>query len=65
VDPAEVDDWILEGTDPSEPDNFRDFNITADALMISFDPYEVGPYVMGAFTVYIPYSEFGDNIFYP
>ena len=65
VDPADVEDWIIDGTDPSEPENFRDFNLTADSLMITFDPYEVGPYVMGAFTVYIPYAEFEGNILYP
>jgi len=65
VDPADVEDWIIEGTDPSEPGNFRDFNLTEDSLMITFDPYEVGPYAMGAFTVYIPYAEFNGNILYP
>jgi len=65
VDPADMEDWIIDGTDPSKPDNFRDFNLTADSLMITFDPYEVGPYAMGAFIVFVPYAEFKGNILYP
>jgi hypothetical protein len=65
TNPEDAEDWIIDGTDPLEPDNFKDFNLTADSLMITFDPYEVGPYVMGAFTVFVPYAEFDGNILYP
>lgn len=65
IDPVDVNSFILDGTDPSEPENFDDFNLTDTALIINFDPYEVGPYVAGAFTVVIPYEEFEGKILYP
>ncbi len=38
------------------PENYRNWNITADGLMITFDEYQVAPYAAGPQTVVIPYS---------
>ncbi len=37
--------------------NYRNWNITADGLMITFDEYQVAPYAAGPQTVMIPYKE--------
>ena len=37
--------------------NYRNWSITADGLMITFDEYQVAPYAAGPQTVVIPYSE--------
>ncbi len=36
--------------------NYRNWNITADGLVITFDEYQVAPYAAGPQTVVIPYS---------
>lgn len=45
--------WIHEGTG-SNPDNYQQFALTADSLILFFPPYQVGPYALGAFAVTIP-----------
>lgn len=45
-----------QGAEPT-PDNYRNWNITADGLMITFDEYQVGPYAVGPQSVTIPYRE--------
>lgn len=43
-----------------EPGNFKlneNFAITTGGLLFTFNPYEIGPYVMGAPQVFIPYKE--------
>lgn len=45
--------WISEGTAPKE-ENFENFLITDNALIIIFDPYEVAPYAAGSVFVEIP-----------
>lgn len=37
--------------------NYRNWNITTDGLMITFDEYQVAPYAAGPQTVLIPYTE--------
>ncbi len=37
--------------------NYRNWNITAGGLMITFDEYQVAPYAAGPQTVLIPYKE--------
>jgi uncharacterized protein DUF3298/peptidoglycan-N-acetylmuramic acid deacetylase PdaC-like protein len=37
-------------------ENFHSWNITPAGLKITFDPYQVGPYVVGGHEVVIPYS---------
>ncbi len=38
-------------------DNYQNWNITPQGLLISFDPYQVGPYAMGPSSVTIPYTD--------
>lgn len=44
------------GAEPT-PENYRNWNITADGLLVTFDEYQVAPYVAGAQTVIVPYSK--------
>jgi hypothetical protein len=39
------------------PENYGNWNITADGLLITFDEYQVAPYAAGAQEVVVPYSE--------
>jgi len=48
--------YFESGADPI-PGNYRNWNITADGLLISFDPYQVAAYAAGPQIVLIPYSE--------
>jgi hypothetical protein len=45
--------------DGAQPDkkNYRNWNITVDGLLITFDEYQVAPYAAGPQQVLIPYSE--------
>jgi hypothetical protein len=45
-----------QGAEPN-PKNYRNWNITPNGLMITFDEYQVAPYVAGPQTVTIPYTE--------
>jgi len=49
-------DTFTQGADP-KPDNYKNWNITADGLLITFDEYQVAAYAVGPQTVVIPYSE--------
>jgi hypothetical protein len=44
-----------EGALP-KTENYQSWNITKEGLLISFDPYQVGPYAMGPSQVIIPYA---------
>lgn len=44
------------GADPT-PENYRNWNITNEGLLITFDEYQVAPYAAGAQSVTIPYNE--------
>lgn len=46
---------INEGTEP-KPENFQNWNIKPYGLMITFNEYQVAPYVNGPQTVLIPFS---------
>ncbi|MCL4530966.1 MAG: RsiV family protein [Chloroflexi bacterium] len=48
-------DIFAQGADPT-PDNYKNWNIASDGLMITFDEYQVAPYVAGPQVVTIPYS---------
>jgi hypothetical protein len=50
-----------EGAIPTE-ENYRNWNITPEGLLITFDEYQVAPYAAGPQTVTIPYSELADLI---
>ena len=45
-----------QGADPTA-DNYKNWNITPDGLMITFDEYQVAAYVAGPQTVTVPYGE--------
>jgi len=49
-------DTFKQGADPT-PDNYQEWNISADGLVITFNEYQVAPYVSGPQTVTVPYSE--------
>lgn len=49
-------DMVTQGTIPTA-DNFKNWNLKPDGLLITFDEYQVAPYVNGAQTVLIPYSD--------
>jgi hypothetical protein len=44
------------------PENYRNWNVTADGLMITFDEYQVAPYAAGPQAVVVPYSELASLI---
>ena len=44
-----------EGAQPTA-ENYRNWNITPDGLMITFDEYQVAPYAAGPQKVIVPYS---------
>ena len=50
------DEWIRTGAGPAA-ENFQSWNLTKKGLMISFDPYQVGPYAAGSFTVIVPFEK--------
>jgi hypothetical protein len=45
-----------QGAEPTSK-NYRNWNITSNGLMITFDEYQVAPYAAGAQTVTVPYME--------
>lgn len=52
---------VSRGTYPT-PENYRNWNINPNGLLITFDEYQVAPYVFGTQTVLIPYSQLIDLI---
>ncbi len=48
-------DSSVTGADPSA-DNYRNWNITADGLLITFDEYQVAAYAAGPQIVIVPYT---------
>jgi hypothetical protein len=49
-------DLFSSGADPL-PENYGNWNITPDGLLITFDEYQVAPYAAGAQEVTIPFAE--------
>jgi hypothetical protein len=49
-------DFFSEGAAPT-PENYRNWNIASDGLLITFDQYQVGIGAAGTPTVTVPYSE--------
>lgn len=47
---------FVDGAKPT-PENYRNWNITPDGLLITFDTYQVGPGAAGPQKVNVPYSE--------
>ena len=50
------EDFVLPGTEPKE-ENFTVFNFDKDKLIITFNPYQVGPWVLGAQFVEVPFDQ--------
>jgi hypothetical protein len=54
---GEKDKWMIaEGAKPLLK-NFKNWNIAADSILITFDEYQVAPYTYGPQEVEIPFSE--------
>lgn len=51
--------YLNQGTAPAAK-NFQNFTINADALVLIFPPYQVGPYALGTQTVTIPLAQLED-----
>ena len=49
-------DIFAQGAAPT-PENYQDWNITAQGLEITFNEYQVAPYAAGPQTVDVPYTE--------
>jgi len=56
-----ADSFFLEGANPT-PENYRNWNITSNGLLITFDEYQVAPYAAGPQQVTVPYSELASVI---
>jgi hypothetical protein len=52
---------FTEGLSPT-PENYRNWNITAEGLMVTFNAYQVTPYAAGPQVVVIPYAVLKDII---
>jgi hypothetical protein len=52
-------DMWAEGAAPTA-ENYDAWNLTKKGLMITFDPYQVGPYAAGPQTVIVPYAKLKD-----
>jgi hypothetical protein len=48
-----------KGASP-ELKNYQNWTLTARGLVVTFDPYQVGPFAAGAPSVLIPYAELKD-----
>ncbi len=55
---------FASGADPT-PENYQNWNVTADGLLIAFNEYQVAPYAAGLQTVVVPYSELAQVIQQP
>jgi hypothetical protein len=49
------DSFFLDGAKPT-PENYRNWNIAPDGLVITFDEYQVAPYAAGPQKIVVPYS---------
>lgn len=50
---SEPSDCILEGAGP-KLENYRNFNLAKDGLLVKFDEYQVGSYAEGDYNVFVP-----------
>ena len=51
-----ADSFFLEGAKPTS-ENYRNWNITPEGLLITFDEYQVAPYAAGPQQVTVPYNQ--------
>lgn len=54
-------DMVKDGTEATK-ENFRNFALTSDGMMIFFEKYQVAPYVAGEFAVSVPYDKINLNL---
>lgn len=52
--------WMMEGTDPKEPNNYSGFWFSKEGLHINFGQYQIASYAEGMFEVKIPYDQLND-----
>ena len=52
---------IPEGA-TAKAENYQNWNLDRGGLLITFDPYQVGPYAEGPSEVFIPYTTLGDAL---
>lgn len=50
-----TDDWLKGGTAP-KADNFKNWNIVPDGILISFEDYQIASHAFGQAELIIPYS---------
>jgi hypothetical protein len=50
------DSFFMDGANPTL-ENYRNWNVKSDGLLITFDEYQVAPYAAGPQTVTVPYAE--------
>jgi len=55
------EEMLIDGAGPKDS-NFLNFNILQKGLQITFDPYQVAPYVAGVQYVMIPYKSLSELI---
>jgi hypothetical protein len=55
------EDYAVEGSAPTV-ENYQNFLIKDEALLIIFDPYQVGPWAIGIQEVTIPFKDLGITI---
>jgi hypothetical protein len=60
-DEIPFEDYAQEGTAP-KAENYQNFLINEDALVIIFDPYQVGPWAIGIQEIVIPFKDLGISI---
>jgi hypothetical protein len=58
------DKWMIASGAKANSANYKNWNIQADSILITFDEYQVAPYTNGPQEVEIPFSEL-KNIFSP
>ncbi len=51
------DKWMITNGAKPKAENYKNWNIQADSLLITFDEYQVAPYANGPQEVEIPYRE--------
>lgn len=55
-DKLKKDAWMVASGTKPDPKNFKNWNLQEDSILITFDEYQVAPYVYGPQEVEIPYS---------
>lgn len=51
------DKWLIADGTKADPKNFKNWNLQEDSILITFDEYQVAPYVDGPQEVEIPLAE--------